>query len=186
MNSLAQTLMKHTAPGVPDLYQGAELWDLSLVDPDNRRPVDYAAAERLLHEIEGDAGGRQRREAMRRADEGSAEAVDDSPGAAAAAGAAGELWARRRTIRRSRWRGEGDHVIAYLRGEDVVTVVPRLTLKLDGAWKDTIVVLPKGEWRNRLTGVRVNGGVIAMKVLLKDFPVALLNAARGLESVCNA
>ena len=42
MNSLAQTLMKHTAPGVPDLYQGAELWDLSLVDPDNRRPVDYA------------------------------------------------------------------------------------------------------------------------------------------------
>jgi (1->4)-alpha-D-glucan 1-alpha-D-glucosylmutase len=42
VNSLAQTLMKHTAPGVPDLYQGSELWDLSLVDPDNRRPVDYA------------------------------------------------------------------------------------------------------------------------------------------------
>ena len=41
MNSLAQTLLKYTAPGVPDLYQGGELWDLSLVDPDNRRPVDY-------------------------------------------------------------------------------------------------------------------------------------------------
>jgi len=67
-----------------------------------------------------------------------------------------------------------DHVIAYLRGEDVVTVVPRLTLKLDNSWKDTIVVLPKGRWRNRLTGAVVGGGVIAMKLLLRDFPVALL------------
>ena len=50
-----------------------------------------------------------------------------------------------------------DHVIAYLRGEDVVTVVPRLTVKLDGSWKDTIVVLPKGRWRNRLTGGRCGG-----------------------------
>src|SRR5438270_2993949 len=67
-----------------------------------------------------------------------------------------------------------DHVIAYMRGEDVVTVVPRLTVKLDNSWKDTIVVLPKGQWRNRLTGGVVAGGVIAMKLLLRDFPVALL------------
>ncbi len=67
-----------------------------------------------------------------------------------------------------------DHVIGYLRGEEVVTVVPRLTLKLDGAWKDTIVVLPKGRWKNRLSGAMVSGGVITMKLLLKDFPVALL------------
>jgi (1->4)-alpha-D-glucan 1-alpha-D-glucosylmutase len=67
-----------------------------------------------------------------------------------------------------------DHVIAYLRGEDVVTVVPRLIVKLDESWKDTIVVLPKGRWRNRLTGGVVAGGVISMKMLLKDFPVALL------------
>src|SRR6201999_2103285 len=52
VNSLAQTLMKHTAPGVPDLYQGSELWDLSLVDPDNRRPVDYGLRRRLLAEAE--------------------------------------------------------------------------------------------------------------------------------------
>ncbi len=44
VNSLAQTLLKFTAPGVPDTYQGSELWDLRLVDPDNRTPVDYAAA----------------------------------------------------------------------------------------------------------------------------------------------
>jgi (1->4)-alpha-D-glucan 1-alpha-D-glucosylmutase len=50
-NSLAQTLVKMTAPGVPDIYQGTELWDLSFVDPDNRRPVDYGARKRSLEEL---------------------------------------------------------------------------------------------------------------------------------------
>jgi (1->4)-alpha-D-glucan 1-alpha-D-glucosylmutase len=67
-----------------------------------------------------------------------------------------------------------DHVIAYMRGDDVVTVAPRLTVKLDGAWKDTVVTLPEGRWRNRLTGVIVEGGEIEVKGLLKDFPIALL------------
>ncbi|HXU57226.1 MAG TPA: malto-oligosyltrehalose synthase, partial [Verrucomicrobiae bacterium] len=48
MNSIAQTVLKLTAPGVPDIYQGSELWDLSLVDPDNRRPVDFAARRKML------------------------------------------------------------------------------------------------------------------------------------------
>ena len=51
VNSLAQTLLKLTAPGVPDLYQRRELWDLSLVDPDNRRPVDFDRRISLLHDI---------------------------------------------------------------------------------------------------------------------------------------
>ena len=51
--SVAQALLKLTAPGVPDLYQGTELWDLSLVDPDNRRPVDYGARRSLLEKIRG-------------------------------------------------------------------------------------------------------------------------------------
>jgi (1->4)-alpha-D-glucan 1-alpha-D-glucosylmutase len=50
-NSLAQTLLKFTMPGVPDIYQGNELWDLSLVDPDNRRPVDYALRSRMLDDL---------------------------------------------------------------------------------------------------------------------------------------
>jgi (1->4)-alpha-D-glucan 1-alpha-D-glucosylmutase len=50
-NSLAQTLLKIASPGVPDTYQGTELWDFSLVDPDNRRPVDYALRQRMLHEL---------------------------------------------------------------------------------------------------------------------------------------
>jgi (1->4)-alpha-D-glucan 1-alpha-D-glucosylmutase len=53
INSLAQTLLKLTAPGIPDFYQGTELWDLSLVDPDNRRPVDHSLRRRLLAELEG-------------------------------------------------------------------------------------------------------------------------------------
>ncbi len=51
INSLAQTLLKLTAPGVPDIYQGTELWDSSLVDPDNRRPVDFEKRQRLLAEL---------------------------------------------------------------------------------------------------------------------------------------
>src|SRR6185437_12888594 len=52
VNSLAQSLMKLTAPGVPDTYQGTEIWDLSLVDPDNRRPVDYKVRAELLKELQ--------------------------------------------------------------------------------------------------------------------------------------
>jgi (1->4)-alpha-D-glucan 1-alpha-D-glucosylmutase len=51
INSLAQTLLKLTAPGVPDIYQGNEIWDFSLVDPDNRRPVDYAQRRQMLEEL---------------------------------------------------------------------------------------------------------------------------------------
>ncbi|MGH7101139.1 MAG: malto-oligosyltrehalose synthase, partial [Acetobacteraceae bacterium] len=63
-NSLIQTVLKLTLPGVPDIYQGSELWDLSLVDPDNRRPVDYARRRQLLDEIEP-ALERDRSAAMR-------------------------------------------------------------------------------------------------------------------------
>jgi (1->4)-alpha-D-glucan 1-alpha-D-glucosylmutase len=174
VNSLTQTLLKHTAPGVPDLYQGGELWDLSLVDPDNRRPVDYVVRKRLLCELRHMSGQDIAAQVMLRADEGLP-----------------KMWTIHKALELRRERPEcfgaeaeymplevdgdkHDHVIAYLRGEDVVTVVPRLTLKLGGAWKDTIVVLPKGKWRNRLTGGSVEGGVITMKLLLKDFPVALL------------
>jgi (1->4)-alpha-D-glucan 1-alpha-D-glucosylmutase len=174
VNSLVQTLLKYTAPGVPDLYQGTELWDLSLVDPDNRRPVDYALRKRLLCELKHMTEENVAAQVMLRADEGLP-----------------KMWTIHKALELRRERpdcfgaeaeytpldvdgAKHDHVIAYLRGEDVVTVVPRLTVMLDGAWKDTIVVLPRGRWRNRLTGGVVAGGVITMKLLLKDFPVALL------------
>ena len=169
-NSLAQTLMKHTVPGVPDLYQGGELWDLSLVDPDNRRPVDYALRCRLLQEIENLSAT----EAMERAEEGLP-----------------KLWTIRHALhlRRERpeWFGaeagyrplkatgaKKSHVIAYLRGDSVITVVPRLVVTLDRVWGNTAVALPKGRWKNRLTGEVVDGGAIGLSRLLESFPVALL------------
>jgi (1->4)-alpha-D-glucan 1-alpha-D-glucosylmutase len=174
VNSLAQTLLKCTAPGVPDLYQGTEVWDLSLVDPDNRRPVDYARRQRLLSELKQLTGENVAARIMYRAEEGLP-----------------KMWTIHKALRLRRERPEcfsaeaayvpmdvdgakHDHVIAYLRGDCVATVVPRLTLKLDGAWKDTVVTLPEGRWRNHLTGVDLEGGTISVRGLLKDFPVALL------------
>jgi (1->4)-alpha-D-glucan 1-alpha-D-glucosylmutase len=174
INSLTQTLLKYTSPGVPDLYQGAEIWDFSLVDPDNRRPVDYALRQRLLHDLKQLNGGDAAAQVMARAEEGLP-----------------KMWTIHKALYLRRERPKSfsaeadyvplmvdgakhDHVIAYMRGDDVVTVAPRLTVKLDGAWKDTVVTLPEGRWRDRLTGVIVEGGEIEVKGLLKDFPIALL------------
>ena len=173
-NSLAQTLMRYTAPGVPDLYQGTEIWDFSLVDPDNRRPVDYALRRRLLGELEQMRGDAVASQVMQRADDGMP-----------------KMWTIHKALQLRRERPEcfgaeavytplevdgakHDHVIAYLRGDGVVTVVPRLTIKLGGVWKDTTVRLAEGRWRNIMTGTMVDGGSVPVKHLLKDFPVALL------------
>jgi (1->4)-alpha-D-glucan 1-alpha-D-glucosylmutase len=179
INSLAQTLMKYTAPGVPDLYQGSEVWDLSLVDPDNRRPVDYARRAKLLREIAGLPVAEAAAEAMRRAEEGLP-----------------KLWTIHQALCLRRERPESfgaqaryaplkvdgsqaGHAIAYLRGEGVVTVVPRLVAqmgggRLHGEWRQTVIELPQGLWTNRLTGAQVAGGKVAMEEALRDFPVALL------------
>ena len=184
VNSLAQTLMKHTAPGVPDLYQGAELWDLSVVDPDNRRPVDYTVRARLLREIARLPATEAAAEAVRRADEGLP-----------------KLWTIHRALCLRRERPESfgaqaaytplnaegpqaGHVVAYLRGEDVATIVPRLVTlmgskRLGGEWRQTVVELPRGRWTNRLTGAQVAGGKVAMDEALRDFPVALLVKEKG-------
>ena len=69
---------------------------------------------------------------------------------------------------------KSEYVIAYLRGDSVATVVPRLTMKMAGAWRRTTVSLPEGRWRNRLTDETVDGGRVAVETLWKEFPVALL------------
>ena len=174
VNSLAQTLLKYTAPGVPDLYQGSELWDLSLVDPDNRRPVDYVLRRTLLTEMQQLSDNGIAKQIMQRADEGLP-----------------KLWTIHQSLLLRRehpeWFGaeaaytpllaEGskcDHVIAYLRGHSVIAVVPRLIVKLDGAWRRTRLPLPQGRWKNRFTGAIINGGSVEIDQLLHDFPVALL------------
>jgi len=183
VNSLAQTLMKHTAPGVPDLYQGAELWDLSLVDPDNRRPVDYTLRAQLLREIASLPPAKAAAEAMCRADEGLP-----------------KLWTIHRALclRRERPHSFGAdapytalqvkgakacHAIAYLRGEDVATVVPRLSHLLGGDWAGTSVALPAGRWTDRLTGSSFDGGEVAAGEVLRQFPVALLVKEQAPEGI---
>ena len=174
VNSLAQTLLKHTSPGVPDLYQGAELWDLSLVDPDNRRPVDYAIRRQLLAEL----ATLTPVQIVARMDEGLPKL---------------HLTHTALMLRRAHpeWFGidaayvplevagpSADHVIAYVRGTAVVTVVPRHSMRLAGAWGGTTVRLSPGMWSNLLTGecIEIRAGDCACNVedLLRDFPVALL------------
>ncbi|HEY1649650.1 MAG TPA: malto-oligosyltrehalose synthase [Terracidiphilus sp.] len=170
-NSLAQTLIKYTAPGVPDTYQGSELWDLHLVDPDNRTPVDYELRKSMLRELEQ---GLDPEEIMRRADSGLP-----------------KLWVTYRALRlrneKPAWFGfeasynpliaEGpkrDHLVGFLRGENVAALVPRWTLKLGASWTGTTVDLPQGLWNNVLTGDAVQGGRARVQSLFQRFPVALL------------
>jgi (1->4)-alpha-D-glucan 1-alpha-D-glucosylmutase len=169
-NSLAQTLLKLTAPGVPDIYQGTELWNLSLVDPDNRRPVDYELRRRLLCELRCMPIA----EVLRRADEGLP-----------------KMWVIRQALGLRARRPEAfgsnsthvglaargaraEHAVAFIRANEVITVVPRLVLKLSDDWRDTMIDLPSGHWHNELTGEELKGGEVALAQLLSSFPVALL------------
>lgn len=176
VNSLAQTLIKYTAPGVPDTYQGSELWDLRLVDPDNRSPIDYKARKSMLAELER---GLTVEDIVQGSDSGLP-----------------KLWLVYRALhlRRERpeWFGreatytpvtaEGqkkEHLIGYLRGEHVAVVAPRWLIKLGRGWAETSVTFPSGRWNNILTGEAFNGGPLKVQTLLKRFPVALLTREAG-------
>jgi (1->4)-alpha-D-glucan 1-alpha-D-glucosylmutase len=171
INSLAQTLLKYTAPGVPDTYQGSELWDLSLVDPDNRRPVDYDLRRGMVSALER---GMDVDQVMRRMDIGMP-----------------KLYVVHKALRLRRehpeWFGteaayipiavEGskiDHLIAYLRGDSVAVIVPRWPRRLGSNWSATSLDLPPGKWTNIFTGDAVSGGRQRVGPLLRRFPVALL------------
>jgi (1->4)-alpha-D-glucan 1-alpha-D-glucosylmutase len=175
INSLAQTLLKLTSPGIPDTYQGSELWDLRLVDPDNRRPVDFAARRTLLQGI----------------DELPIERILSRAGEALP-----KLWLIKQSLSLRRQcpevfdRGayepitaagaKADHVIAFSRAGQVITIVPRLILHNGSElfssphWQDTTLTLPPGQWQNRLTGDKLPAGPHKLSALLSRFPVALL------------
>lgn len=175
VNSLAQTLWKSTAPGVPDLYQGGELWDHSLVDPDNRRPVDYQARAALLKHLRSLSREDAAQYASTHFDEG-----------------APKLWVIHQalTLRAERpasfdhsatyqpliaTGAKADHVVAFCRTGDVVTVTPRLPHRLDGNWGTTTLPLPEGTWTDRMTGrTHMGGSAVRLSALLEAFPVALL------------
>ncbi|HYF89459.1 malto-oligosyltrehalose synthase [Azospirillum sp.] len=181
VNGLSQTLLKLTSPGVPDIYQGCELWNLSLVDPDNRLPVDYDARRRLLEEVEdvverGTVAG-----LLERWTDGAVKLAVTRQALAVRAEkpevfSAGEYLPLEATGDRA------DHVVAYARraGDDTVVVaVPRLVGQLGESpdWGNTAIPLPRGtRWRNRLTGAEIEGGdAVSAATLFADLPVALLS-----------
>jgi (1->4)-alpha-D-glucan 1-alpha-D-glucosylmutase len=173
--SLSQTLIKLTAPGIPDIYQGSELWDLRLVDPDNRTPVDYAVRRTLLAEVmrpeRGDFMSELESGAPKMRLIAAALAVRarhvDAFGSASGYQRVAAIGSRR------------EHVIGFSRtiagGEPVtVTIAFRWPLLLRRGWEDTLVHLPAGRWRDALTGHQVTGGKQRVETLLEAAPVALL------------
>ncbi len=165
-NSLSAVLLQLAMPGVPDTYQGCELWDLSLVDPDNRRPVDFTARADLLARI----------------DHGWLPDIDDS--------GAAKLLVVSRTLRARRDHPErftgytplraggvaAQHAVAFARN-GVVAVATRLPVGLTarGGWGDTALPLPEGSWTDAFTGFSVRNRV-PLADLLARYPVALLLA----------
>jgi (1->4)-alpha-D-glucan 1-alpha-D-glucosylmutase len=163
--SLAQTLIQLTAPGLPDIYQGSEVWNLTLVDPDNRRPVDFSWRRDLARQMEF----MEVKDVMARMDEGLPKlwVVTKALGLRSLLGPYG----------RCAITGENrEGAIAFSRGE-VVTIAPRMPLD-PASWGDTAVTLPDApKWRNVLTRDDFPPGRILLNSLFAKFPVALLRAA---------
>ncbi len=159
-DSLGQKLLALTVPGVPDVYQGTELWEDSLVDPDNRRPVDYLARREALS-----AGSHPKLRlltaALRLRRDRAATFTDGGYTPLLADGTAAE------------------HLVAFMRGGDVVTAVTRHSVRLaETGWRDTTLALPDGEWTDRIAGGQFSGKVPASE-LFATSPVTLLERVDG-------
>ncbi|HEX7191129.1 MAG TPA: malto-oligosyltrehalose synthase, partial [Thermoanaerobaculia bacterium] len=134
INSLAQVVLKIASPGVPDFYQGTELWDFSLVDPDNRRPVDYEKRMALLGKVR-DANPS---ELLRRWPDGRIKLYVTWKA----------LQARKRFQHEDYRPIRGERVCAFMRGDDVAVAVPRFTvtgrssLELPGKWRNVFTNEP--------------------------------------------
>jgi (1->4)-alpha-D-glucan 1-alpha-D-glucosylmutase len=164
-NSLFQKAVQLTMPGVPDVYQGSETFEGSLVDPDNRRPVDYLRRSAALHDLERAGSG------------------PPDPGSPAA-----KLWITRQALHARRDRPdlfsdyeplilEGplcEHLVAFDRG-GAITLAVRLPVGLQrvGGWGPTTVALPEGTYTDVFTAARYRDSV-GLAELFCHYPVALL------------
>jgi len=154
-DALGQKLLALTVPGIPDIYQGTELWDDSLVDPDNRRAVDFAARRAALTELHHPKirvvttalrVRRSRPDTFLRGDHVPVLADGEA----------------------------SDHVVAFRRGDDVLVAVTRWTVRLaEKGWGNTVVPLPEGTWTDALSGAVASGATSAAQ-LFSDLPVVLL------------
>lgn len=189
-NGLAQQLLKLMSPGVPDIYQGTECWDDSLVDPDNRRPVDFAHRFQLLDAIPDMSG---------EASDIPTDLTQDAVKLAVTARALGvrashpELFAAGEYVQLAVEGPMADRVVAFARvreSELAIVAVPRLTMSLtDWDWSGTAIVLTSDALRRpeyadqlsgrRLVAVEADDGSrhLPMAELFDTLPVALLTAS---------
>jgi (1->4)-alpha-D-glucan 1-alpha-D-glucosylmutase len=165
---MGQKLLQIAGPGVPDVYQGTELFEYSLVDPDNRRPVDWAI----------------RRQLLARLDDGWLPDVD--------ADGAAKLLVTASALRLRRYRPEvftgyrplaaqgpaARHAVAFGRSASLVAVATRLPVGLAarGGWGDTVLPLPEGtaDWHDVITDTPIDGAAPRLADVLGRYPVALL------------
>jgi (1->4)-alpha-D-glucan 1-alpha-D-glucosylmutase len=189
VNSLAQVVLKATAPGVPDLFQGTELWNLSLVDPDNRRPVDFTVRRRLLASLDGAHPG----EVVESWRDGRVKLLVTRAALRFRADHQ-DLFGRGSYVPLEAAGARRGHVVTFarrLRNEWAVTVVPRLVagmasrgrMPVGATWKGTTVQLPPrapDELRDVLSGevVSTPRGVLPVEAALAALPVAVLTVAR--------
>jgi (1->4)-alpha-D-glucan 1-alpha-D-glucosylmutase len=197
LNGLSQTLLRLTAPGVPDTYQGCELWCCSLVDPDNRHPVDYAARRRMLDELEARiaTGGRETcaRELLGSLPEGRAKLYVTWL-TLQARRAHAELYRRGDYEALEAMGPRAEHVCAFARaqqGRRAVSIAGRWFARLhkdqpgppvgEAIWRDTWLPLPEaGRWRDAYTGrlreteVRDGMNLLSLPQVFDTLPLALL------------
>ncbi len=192
LNSLSQTLLKVTVPGLPDFYQGTELWDLSLVDPDNRRPVDFQSRQKYLEEIktrsESDSDGLI------------AELLQNPENGKIKLFLIYKLLQARKEYLDVFQRGGYEkltvagslktHIVGFARElpeQKIIAIAPRLLSSLIGegeypfgeqVWQETRIIPPADStpvWRDIITGQTVEGeDTLWIRDILQKFPVALL------------
>jgi (1->4)-alpha-D-glucan 1-alpha-D-glucosylmutase len=196
-NSLAQLAIKLTAPGVPDFYQGTELWDLSLVDPDNRRPVDYAVRRQALAALKKDCTTSDVDELLQHRHDGRVKLFVTTRGLDARA-AYRDAFERGEYVALTATGARRDATFAFARVDGhrtAITVVPRLIASLTpdtavpplgNVWADTrltLTHLSSRRFRDAFTGAtieaeEVDGApTIALATVLARFPVAVLLSA---------
>ncbi|MEL7034326.1 MAG: malto-oligosyltrehalose synthase [Cyanobacteria bacterium J06592_8] len=191
-NSFSQTLLKMTTPGIPDFYQGTELWDLSLVDPDNRRPVDFEQRLSFLQEIK------------RRCKTGMTSLLEDLMATCEDGRLKLFCIARALEVRQQfqelfqygsyvplKVTGQyQDHILAFARiyeDEIAITVIPRFLTRIvepdvfpmgEEVWGDTAIEIPQGsesDWRETITDTEIAASnFIRVGTILQHFPVGLL------------
>jgi malto-oligosyltrehalose synthase len=177
--SLGAKLVQLTMPGVPDVYQGCEVGGLSLVDPDNRRPVDYDRRRRLLTDLDAGQPVPATADAVRQPARDIMKLRVTS--AALRLRAAHPDWFTGPSAGYTPVTADGpaqDHVIAFARGrgEGAITVATRLPvgLRTSGGWAGTVLPVPNGDWRDVLTGAAYRGPLLKLADLTARLPVALL------------